>query len=78
MTFVGEDDVVSEQIPPPAESASKWKIQPNNDESSSNEPIQDDLAAAKGYRLVSMDRFLKFVERIHSQTPCNVGKNYVS
>ena len=78
MTFVGEDDVVSEQIPPPAESASKWKIQPNNDESSSNETVEDDLAAAKGYRLVSMDRFLKFVERIHSQTPCNLGKNYVS
>ena len=78
MTFVGEDDVVSEQIPPPAESASKWKIQPNNDESSSNETVEDDLAAAKGYRLVSMDSFLKFVERIHSQTPCNLGKNYVS
>ena len=78
MTFVGEDDVASEQIPPPAESASKRKIQPNNVESSSNETVADDLAAAKGYRLVSMDRFLKFVERIHSQTPCNVGKNYVS
>ena len=78
MIFVGEDDVVSEQIPPPAESASKRKIQPNSDESSSNEAVEDDLTAAKGCRLVSMDRFLKFVERIHSQTPCNLGKNYVS
>ena len=78
MTFVGEDDAVSEQIPPPAESASKRKIQPDNDESSSNETVEDDLAAVKGCRLVSKDRFLKFVERIHSQTPCKLGMNYVS
>ena len=69
MTFVGEDDVASEQIPPPAESASKRKIQPNNVESSSNETVADDLAAAKGYRLVSMAVFLnlwrEFTHKLH-------------
>lgn len=78
VTFVGEDDVVSEQILPPAESVSKRKILPNDDESSSNESIEDDLAPAEGYRLVSMDSLLKFVKRIHAQTPCNLGENYVS
>ena len=71
MTFVGEDDVVSEQIPPPAESASKRKIQPNDDESSS---IEDDLLPAERYRLVSMESLLKIVKRIHAKTPCNLGK----
>ena len=78
VTFVGEDDVVSEQIPPPAESASKRKIQPNDDGSSSNETAEDDLAPAEGYRLVSMDSLLKFVKRIYAQTPCHLGKSYVS
>lgn len=78
VTFVGEDDVVSEQIPPPAESASKRKIQPNHDGSSSNETAEDDLAPAEGYRLVSMDSLLKFVKRIYAETPCHLGKSYVS
>lgn len=78
VTFVGEDDLVSEQIPPPAESASKRKIQPNDDGSSSNETAEDDLAPAEGYRLVSMDSLLKFVKRIYAQTPCHLGKRYVS
>ena len=42
----------------PAESASKRKIQPNDDGSSSNETAEDDLAPAEGYRLVSMDSHL--------------------
>ena len=78
VTFVGEDDVISEQIPPLPESASKRKLQPNVDESSSDEVIEDNLAPAEGYRLVSMDSLLKFVKRIHAQTPCNLGKNYTS
>ena len=41
VTFVSEDDVVSEQILPLAESASKRKIQRNDDESFSNEGIED-------------------------------------
>ena len=53
VTFVGED-----------ESASKRKIQLNNDKSSLDEGIEDDLAPAEGYRLVSMDSLLKFVKRI--------------
>ena len=78
VTFAGEDDVVSEQIPPPTESASKRKIQPNDDGSCSNETAEDDLAPAEGYRLVSMDSLLKFVKRIYAQTPCHLGKSYVS
>ena len=78
MIFVGEDDVVSEQILPPAESASKRKIQPNDDGSSSNETAEDDLASAEGYRLVSMDSLLKFVKRIHAKTPCHFGESYAS
>ena len=76
--FVGEDDFVSEQILPPAESASKRKIQPNDNGSSSNETAEDDLAPVEGYRLVSMDSLLKFVKRIHAQAPCHLGESYVS
>ena len=54
------------------------KLQPNGDESSSDEVIEDNLAPAEGYRLVSTDSLLKFVKRIHAQTPCNLGKNYAS
>ena len=50
----------------------------SGDESSSDEVIEDDLAPAEGYRLVSMDSLLKFVKRIHAQTACNLGKNYMS
>ena len=64
VTFVGEDDIVSEQILSLSESASKRKIQLNNDKSSLDEGIEDDLAPAEGYRLVSMDSLLKFVKRI--------------
>ena len=78
VTFVGEDNVVSDQIPPPAESASKWKIQPNDDGSCSNETAEDNLTPAEGCRLVSMDRLLKFVKTIHAQTPCHLGNSYVS
>ena len=60
VTFVGEDDVVSEQIPTPAESASMRKIQLSDHESSSDESNEDDLEPAEGYRLVSMDSLLKF------------------
>ena len=52
---------------PPAESASKRKIQPNDDGSSLNETAEDDLAPAEG-----------FVKRIHAQTPCHLGNSYVS
>ena len=76
--FVGEDDVVSEQILPLAESASKRKKQPNGDESSLDEGIEDNLVPAEGYRLVSMDSLIKFGKRIHAQTPCNLGRNYAS
>ena len=64
VTFVGEDDVVSVQILSLSESASKRKIQLNNDKRSLDEGIEDDLTPAEGYRLVSMDSLLKFVKRI--------------
>ena len=78
VTFASEDDIVCEQILPLAEFASKRKMQPNDDESSSNEGIEDHLAPAEGYRLVSIDSLLKFVKRIHAQTPRKFGKSYAS
>ena len=47
VTFVGEDDIDSEQILSLSESASKRKIQLNNDKSSLDEGIEDDSGACR-------------------------------
>ena len=73
ITFVGEDDVVSEHIPLPAESASSRKLLVSDKETASDE--DNDLEPAEGYRLVSMDSLQKFVTRIHA---CDSGNNLVN
>ena len=75
ITFVGEGDVVSEQIPPPAESASSQKLLVSDKGAASDEDVYNDLEPAEGYRLVSMDSLQKFVTRIHA---CDSGKNLVN
>ena len=75
ITFVGEDDVVSEMIPPPTVPASSRKLGACAvDVSSSDESILDDLETAQGYRLVSMESLRKFVKRIHTHAPCASGE----
>lgn len=60
ITFVGEDDVVSEMIPPPAIPVSARKIGACAiDTSLWDESIPDDLEIAEGYRLVSMESLRK-------------------
>ena len=70
--FVGEDDVVSEQIPPPAASASLTKIAAECTQSSSDERIDPNGEIPEGYRLffpwiVSTE---EFAERSHSNSQC--------
>ena len=74
ITFVGEDVVVSEQIPPPAASASLRKIGAEYTESSSDESIDPKGEIPEGYRLVSMDSLKEFARRIHSNSPCASGE----
>lgn len=74
ITFIGEDDVVSEQIPPPAASASSRKIPAENTESSSDECIDPKGEIPEGYRFVSVESLTEFVRRIHSHSPCASGK----
>ena len=76
ITFVGEDDVVSEQIPPPAASATSRKLADEFTESSSDEDIiGPEGVIPEGYRLVSVDSLKEFARRIHSNSPCASGKN---
>ena len=74
ITFVSEDDVVSEQIPPPAASASLRKIGAEYTESSSDESIDPKGEIPEGYRLVSMDSLKEFARRIHSNSQCASGE----
>lgn len=75
ITFVGEDDVVSEQIPPPAASASSRKIAPECPETSSDESSYDPKGEIpEGYRLISMDSLKEFAKRIHSNSTCTSGE----
>ena len=78
ITFVGEDDVVSEQIPPPAASASSRKLAAECTENSSDEGIIDPKGEiSEGYRLVSVDSLKEFARRIHSNSPCASGENII-
>ena len=71
ITFVGEDDVVSEMIPPPTVPASSGKLGACVvDPSPSDVSTLEDLETAQGYRLVSMESLGKFTKRIHTHTPC--------
>ena len=75
ITFVGEDDVASEQIPPPAASASSRKIAPESPETSSDESRYDPKGERpEGYRLISMDSLKEFAKRIHANSTCTSGK----
>ena len=47
ITFVGEDDVVSEQIPEPRASVSSRKLQKSDNESGSDEDISHEMPVAK-------------------------------
>ena len=74
ITFVGEDDVVSEQIPEPVASVSSRKLQ-ESDESASDESISPEMPVADGYRFVHMESLQEFVARIHSLSQdCASGK----
>ena len=53
ITFVGEDDVVSEQIPEPVASVSSRKLQESDNESASDESISPEMPVAEGYRFVA-------------------------
>ena len=65
ITFVGEDDVVSEMIPPPTAPASSRKLGACVvDASSSDESTLEDFETAQGYRLVSMESLGKFVPQV--------------
>lgn len=75
VTFVDEDDVVSELIPPPAVPASSRKIQVSETESLSDENSYNAFESANGYRLVSMDSLRKFCNRIHSHSTCSSGES---
>ena len=48
ITFVGENDVVSEQIPEPLASLSSRKLQESDDESGSDESISAEMPVAVG------------------------------
>ena len=73
--LVGEDDVVSEMIPPPTAPCSSRKLSTFQlDASSSDESIVSDLETAQGYRLVSMKNLRKFVTRLHTHAPCASGE----
>ena len=65
VTFIDEDDVVSEQIPPLAVPASSRKIQVSETESMSDENSYDVFESANVYR---MDSLRKFCNRIHDHT----------
>ena len=56
ITFVGEDDVVSEQIPEPLASVSSTKLR----ESGSDESISAEMRVAEGYRFVHMESLFRF------------------
>ena len=81
ITFVGEDDIVSEQIPPPAASASLLNLNGvivelvvECTESSSDESMDPKGEIPEGYRLVSLNSLVEFARRIHSNSPCSSGE----
>jgi len=66
ITFVGDNDVVSEQIPEPLASVSSRKLLESDDESGSDESISAEMPVAEGYRFVHMENLREFLERAHS------------
>ena len=72
--FLGDDDVVSEQIPPPAASASLRKIAVECTERSSDERIDPKGEIPEGYCLNSVDSLKEFARTIHSNLPCASGE----
>ena len=78
ITFVGDDDVVSERIPEPAAPVSSRKLKDFQCESGDSTDENEGFEEAKGYRFVSMDSLQKFVEWIHNHGPCANGKDFVT
>ena len=68
------DDVVSEQIPPPAASASLRKIAAECTERSSDERIDPKGEIPEGYCLISADSLKEFARTIHLNLPCAFGE----
>ena len=66
--------IVSEQIPPPAASASFRKLAVECTESSSDESMDPKGEIPEGYRLVSINSLVEFARRIHSNSPCSSGE----
>jgi len=66
LTFVGEDDVVSEQIPEPLASVFSRKLQESDHESGSDESFSSQMPVSEGYRFVHMESLREFFGRIHS------------
>ena len=75
LTFVGEDNVVSEQIPEPLASVFSRKLQESNNESGPDKGFSSEMLVAEGYRFVHMESLPERVERIHSVSQdCASGK----
>ncbi|XP_048580316.1 uncharacterized protein LOC125563152 [Nematostella vectensis] len=77
IAFVGDDDVVSEQVPPPQPSASAQKLHDVLEDLSSDDSLnafEAEGESATGYRFVSMQSLLNFAKRLHANTTCDAGK----
>ncbi|KXJ14706.1 hypothetical protein AC249_AIPGENE5012 [Exaiptasia diaphana] len=71
LTFVCDDDVMSERVPPPPPTISSRKLQKTSTEDASDEEAYiSGIEKAEGYRIVSMESLRKFAIRIHSHSPC--------
>ncbi|EDO41327.1 predicted protein [Nematostella vectensis] len=74
IAFVGDDDVVSEQVPPPQSSASAQKLHDVLEDLSSDDSLnafEAEGESATGYRFVSMQSLLNFAKRLHANTTCD-------
>ncbi|XP_032227569.1 uncharacterized protein LOC5503332 [Nematostella vectensis] len=77
IAFVGDDDVVSEQVPPPQPSASAQKLHDVLEDLSSDDSLnafEAEGESATGYRFVSIQSLLNFAKRLHANTTCDAGK----
>lgn len=73
VTFVADDDVVTERIPPPEIPASARKLSIEEPQTSDSESFEGS-EEARGYRLVSMKSLLMFLRRVHCHgRPCASG-----
>lgn len=74
LTFVCDDDVVSELVPPPPPTISSQKLpKRSNEDVSSEEDYVCDGEKAEGYRIISIESLRKLAIRIHKYSPCASG-----